>query len=133
MNEHGFIKAVHGKLPKSDLLSWKIHDQFAGGVPDAFYAGPAGILFVEYKYVPKLPAKDTTVLRTSLSTQQKLWLDRFHEFGHPCAVIIGCEQRAVVLESRDWNHDLFKSDFVKRAVNFADAAAYITNICIGAK
>ena len=59
MNEHGFIKSVHRHLP-TDIFSWKIHDTFTGGVPDAMYAGPAGILFVEYKYT-KLPKKPTPI------------------------------------------------------------------------
>jgi hypothetical protein len=88
MNEHGFIKSVHRYLPP-DVFIWKIHDTFAGGVPDAFYAGPAGILFVEYKYVKKLPARNTTALKTTLSAQQALWLDRMVNCKQHAALVIG--------------------------------------------
>ena len=72
MNEHGFVRSVHRQL-SPDVFVWKINDKYAGGVPDAFYAGPARCLFIEYKYV-KLPKRDTTLVKTSLSEQQKLWL-----------------------------------------------------------
>ena len=89
MNEYGFIKSVHSYLPP-ELFKWKIHDTFAGGVPDAFYAGPSGILFAEYKYVKQVPKRDSSVLKTSLSVQQKLWLDRMVDFNQRAVVIIGC-------------------------------------------
>lgn len=130
MNEHGFIKAVHGKLP-ADLISWKIHDKFAGGVPDAFYAGRASTLFIEYKYVPKLPAKNTTVLKTSLSAQQKLWLDRYYSLSQKCAVIIGCEKRAIILTKGAWHETITKEIFEEHAIDFSATAQIIANICNG--
>jgi len=130
MNEHGFVKSVHRHLP-SDVFVWKIHDTFAGGVPDAFYAGPASILFVEYKYVKKLPSKDTTAIRTSLSVQQALWLDRLATYNQRAAVIIGCEESAIVLEQKEWNNYLLKSDYQKRAVSRKEVADWITGVVCG--
>lgn len=130
MNEHGFIKSVHRYLP-SDVFVWKIHDTFAGGVPDAFYAGPAGILFVEYKYVKKLPSKDTTAIRTSLSVQQALWLDRMVNSKQHAALVIGCEQLAVALVNGQWNVPLLKDDYVKRAVSRKEIAGWITEVVCG--
>ena len=54
MKEKDFINKVHKKLPK-EIYKWKINDPFHGGVPDAFYSGPAGFAFVEYKYTQTLP------------------------------------------------------------------------------
>lgn len=129
MNEHGFIKSVHRYLPP-ELFKWKIHDTFAGGVPDAFYAGPSGILFVEYKYVKQIPKRDSSVLKTSLSVQQKLWLDRMISFNQHAVVIVGCEESAVVIEDGQWNTPLFKSEYKKRAVSRKEVADWIAGVCL---
>ena len=129
MNEHSFIKSIHRFLP-SELYRWKIHDTYTSGVPDSFYAGPAGILFVEYKYIKKLPVKDTTQLKTTLSPLQIQWLNRMDGFGQQTAVIVGCEDTAVTLTSGDWNSPLFKYDYVQRAVTRKDIANWISSACL---
>ncbi len=96
MNEHSFVKSIHRKLP-SNLYRWKICDAFAGGVPDAMYAGPAGILFVEYKYLKTLPKKSKTAVKIDLSKLQLAWLVQMMNFGHSCNVVVGHEGRALIL------------------------------------
>lgn len=129
MNEHSFIKSVHRYLPL-DLFKWKIHDTFAGGVPDSFYAGPAGILFVEYKYVKKLPKRDSSILKTSLSPQQIQWLNRMTDFNQRAAVVIGCEDTAIILENKIWESPLTKLYYVQRAVPRKAVAEWITSVCL---
>jgi hypothetical protein len=96
MNEHGFIKAIHRKLP-SEVFKWKIHDTYTGGVPDVMYGGPSGILFAEYKYIPKLPVRDTTLLKTTLAPLQIQWLNKMRDCGQSACVIVGIEDRAIIL------------------------------------
>lgn len=129
MNEHSFIKSVHRYLPP-DLFKWKIHDTYTGGVPDSFYAGPAGILFVEYKYVKKLPVKNTTTLKTTLSPQQVQWLNRMHDFGQKAAVVIGCEDSAIVLTDKKWELPLTKETYVKQAIPRKEIAIWISRMCL---
>jgi hypothetical protein len=128
MNEHSFIRAVHAYLP-SEVFRWKIHDTFAGGVPDAFYAGPASTLFVEYKYVKTLPKRNATPIRTGLTSQQAHWLDRLHDFNQPVALIVGCEKLALVILAKQWNTDIAKAEYVERAVPFKTAAQWISDVC----
>ena len=109
MNEHGFIKSVHRHLP-TDIFSWKIHDTFTGGVPDAMYAGPAGILFVEYKYT-KLPKKPTTQIKLGLSALQLDWLDKMHLYNVLTGVIIGSPLGGIILTDKNWYKDLFLQEF----------------------
>lgn len=71
MNEHKAIKRIHRRLPKV-IRAWKIHDTFAGGVPDALYSGVAGSLWVEYKHTI-LPKNSNTIVKPKLSKQQLLW------------------------------------------------------------
>lgn len=89
MDEHGFVRSIHRLLPP-EVYVWKINDRYAGGVADAFYHGPDGkILFVEYKYLNKLPANEKTIIRTGLSSLQIEWLTQRQNAGINVAVILG--------------------------------------------
>lgn len=129
MNEHSFIKSVHRYL-SPDVFKWKIHDTFAGGVPDSFYAGPAGILFVEYKYIKKLPVRDNTLLKTSLSVNQIQWLNRMTDFNQRAAVVIGCEDTAVILLDKQWTTNISKSYYIEHAIPRKSVATWIEATCL---
>ena len=75
MTEREFIAKIHKALD-SEIYKWKIHDAYHGGVPDAYYSGPAGCMFIEYKYHRKMPVRLTSKINTKTSSQQKLWLQR---------------------------------------------------------
>jgi hypothetical protein len=105
LNEHSFIKSIHKHL-HPDVYKWKIHDTYTGGVPDAMYSGPGGVLFVEYKYVKAFPKRDTTMIKTSVSLLQLQWLERMNTAAK-AALIVGVEDSAVIITS----------DFVTRCAN----------------
>jgi|688.fasta_scaffold1437507_1 hypothetical protein len=132
MTEHGFIRAVHARLSPS-LFRWKICDKFAGGVPDAFYAGPAGTLFVEYKYLKALPKRNNTAVNTCLTPQQILWLNTMHKFNHPVALVIGVADQAVILTCGAWNSVLSKQQFQQLAIPKNDVAVWIEQACLKKK
>ena len=97
MNEHSFIRSVHRLLPK-DVYRWKINDNFAGGVPDAYYSGPKGDVWIEYKYV-KLPKKDHSEVRFGASAQQILWLCERKKEGRNVLLVVGSDEGVVVFDS----------------------------------
>ena len=131
MNEHSFVKSVHRKLPV-DLYKWKIHDSYTNGVPDAMYAGNKAILFIEYKYVPKLPSKKDTVVKLGLSGLQIQWLNNFVDLGHNVAVVVGTEGKNVlIMEDKTWNTPPSKENFLKNAIKTPDLQDYILNVCTG--
>lgn len=123
MNEHGFIKSIHRYL-HPDVHSWKIHDTYTGGVPDAMYSGPAGVLFVEYKYLKTLPKRNTTILKTSLSPLQIQWLNRMAISAHALLIIGAGNKNAIVLGS-DFSQKISKIHFLKNAVSRQEVADYI--------
>jgi len=128
VNEHSFIKSVHRYLP-SDVFRWKIHDTFTGGVPDAMYGGPAGLLFIEYKYVPKLPVKESTLIKTSLNAQQIKWLDRLSSFGQRTAVVIGCEDTAIILTDGQWTENISRAYYLAHSITRKHVADWIEAMC----
>lgn len=118
MNEHSFIRSVHRLLPK-DLLVWKINDNFAGGVPDAFISGQSGSIWIEYKYIKALPKRPGTLLKTSLTKQQLLWLTRLTANGHKAWLVIGVENMCLILEGTELaDYDnITVADFISNAVD----------------
>ena len=129
MDEHSFIRAVHSKL-NTALRKWKIHDQFAGGVPDAYYLGPTSDLWIEYKYMKLLPIRPDTKLNTSFSELQRLWLDDLHRCGRPCALVIGHGRRAVVLQQGSWNSDITLDYFLKNSISRKELIGWIEASCL---
>ena len=127
MNEHSFVKSVHRKLPKS-IYRWKIHDSFTGGVPDAMYAGPSGMLFVEYKYLKNLPKKDTTVITTGLSPLQLNWLNQMMDYGHRCVVAIGSSRGIFVIsDANTLNENISNAKFQSLLISLDEFIKYICN------
>jgi len=119
VNETGFINKINKSL-STNIYKWKINDPYHGGVPDCYYSGPAGMCFVEYKYKPKLPAKDTSKINFGLSKQQELWLTQQAANRVSVYVIAGCEDKAVHLATDFGKVNLYtKESFLKEAVDFA--------------
>ena len=124
MNEHSFVRSIHNAL-HPDVYKWKIHDTYTSGVPDAMYAGPAGTLFVEYKYVKSLPKKDTTVIRHSLSALQCAWLERM-KASTSVALILGVEDTALIIVD-DFPANISKSRYVEQSIPRKQVAEWIYN------
>ena len=125
MNEHSFVRSIHRYL-SPDVYSWKIHDTFTGGVPDAMYCGPAGLLFVEYKYVKTLPKRDNTLIRHSLSELQIQWLTRVNGPA-TSALIIGVEDTAIIIP-RDFSTNISKLKYIEQSISRQDVAMWIYDI-----
>ena len=128
MNEHGFIKAVHRHL-SPESYRWKIHDTYTGGVPDAFYCGPAGSLWVEYKYI-KLPKRKTTVVTFGLSELQQIWLTKVAYFGQTTILAVGWEQSAQVFYGPHIQKTATQDELVQNSLIFKELAALITQHCL---
>lgn len=132
MNENSFIKSIHRYLP-SELLTWKINDQFAGGVPDAFYGGVQSVVFCEYKYRPKFPARDSSLMSFGLKPQQILWLDRLKNINVPSVVIAGCEDSVIITPTYSDLATLTKSQYLQeRQYTRKQAADWVSVFCLGA-
>lgn len=99
MTEASFTRSVHDKLPPF-VYAWKISDRFTSGIPDAYYSATNGDLWIEYKYVKKLPKKH---VRPKLSELQKLWLDARLNEGRNVAVVVGSPQGHVIFVNGEWN------------------------------
>lgn len=115
-----------GKRLHADLFSsWKINDNFAGGVPDAFYRAKNGVkpLWAEYKFIKQLPKRGTTRIKPNLSMQQRTWLAEAQNANELAVVIIGCEELkhkrqvcgVVLSDPKEWDYGITADEFSRRA------------------
>ena len=125
MNEHSFIRSVHRYL-SPEVYSWKIHDTYTGGVPDAMYCGPSGLLFVEYKYIKLLPKRADTLIRHSLSELQLQWLERINGPAR-AALVIGVEDTAIIIPS-DFSTNISKLQYIEQNISRHDVAKWIYEV-----
>lgn len=65
--ETTFIASVHKHLPK-ELHREKMNNPYSSGTPDVYYSGMKADLWIEYKFIPRIPAHDTTEIKIDLST-----------------------------------------------------------------
>tara|TARA_E500000081_G_scaffold63241_1_gene65570 strand:+ start:2863 stop:3225 length:363 start_codon:yes stop_codon:yes gene_type:complete len=97
-------------------------------VPDAMYAGPSGMLFVEYKYLKNLPKKDTTVITTGLSPLQLNWLNQMMDYGHRCVVAIGSSRGIFVIsDANTLNENISNAKFQSLLISLDEFIEYICN------
>lgn len=106
MNESGFIRSVNQHLP-DEVYRWKIADRFTAGVPDTWYSGAGGSLFIEYKLLKTKPANFFT---PKLSKLQLHWLNNRYNEGVDVAVIIGMPRGGLFLSDLAWNGKVYLAD-----------------------
>ena len=119
MNEHSFVDAIHRRL-SGDVHRWKINARFVKGVPDAWYSGPGGDVWVEYKYLPNQPKRSTNI---GLSANQIHWLNHRYNEGRVVAVIVGTPKGAYVLTDQQWADRL--NPTVTEQTDYKGAALWI--------
>lgn len=99
--ENSFIGRIHKKLPLS-VYHMKNNNAYTAGVPDVWYSGDGGDLWVEYKYVDPLPVSVPVRPMKLLSALQAEWLAKRYDQGRNVAVIIGCKTGGIVLRDKKW-------------------------------
>jgi hypothetical protein len=122
--ETTYIGRVHKHLPKH-VYHMKNNNPYLGGVPDVWYSANKGDLWVEYKYVPKIPKSVPVRVPALLSKLQTEWLNARREEGRNVAVIVGCSAGGVLLKDGDWEGELSPSHFTALIQSNAELAAWI--------
>ena len=94
----------------------KNHNQYIGGIADCWYSGPAGDLWVEYKFI-KVPVRDDTMIdlvggkNPDLSHLQQDWLKSRHAEGRSVGVIVGSTNGGVWFPKIFWGKPISSIDF----------------------
>lgn len=122
--ETRYYTAVHKLLPKN-LYREKMHNPYRGGTPDVWYSGTADDLWVEYKYIAKVPKLAPISMDKLLSPLQLEWLRRRYEEGRNVVVILGSPDGAWVFERLQWEGVLLPDDLRSNGRSKQEVADYI--------
>ena len=90
------------------------------------YGGPSGILFAEYKYVPKVPVRDSTLIKTTLAPLQIQWLNRMVDCGQTAAVIVGIEKHALILLVDSFTANITKRYYMEHRITIPQLCDWIS-------
>lgn len=91
--ENNFIGKIHKRLPAA-IYRMKTNNPYVAGIPDCYYSGVDGDLWVEYKFVAKIPKNG--MVKIALSALQRQWLEGREREGRNVAVIVGSPEGAVI-------------------------------------
>lgn len=99
--ENQFRLGVHKYLPVG-LHHEKMCNPYSSGTPDDWYSGMGSDLWVEYKFLPRLPLRASVKPASLLSVLQLKWLTERHVEGRNVAMVIGCSTGGYILINQEW-------------------------------
>lgn len=111
--ENRYIAAVHKQLPEG-VYAEKMHNPYRGGTFDVWYSARPRDMWVEYKWVERLPVR--VALVPDLSALQRDWgLGRFNE-GRNVKVVVGSPTGGVVfMNPTEWTNGLLKFQVLSKS------------------
>ena len=108
----------------------KNNNDYTSGVPDVWFSGAKGDLWVEFKFVSKLPSRVPLRPYDLLSSLQEKWLRERYEEGRNVAVIIGCKRNnhleGFILRDLAWEKDIQPNEFNALILSKSELVAFIT-------
>lgn len=123
--ETTFIGSVHKHLPKKPHRE-KNNNPYSSGTADVWYSGNSHDLWVEYKFIIKLPSHGTTLIKADLSALQAKWLDERYDEGRNIAVVIGCPEGGIILREKSWLKPITQEQFKRHLLTRKELAEWIT-------
>ena len=126
--ENTFIDSVHRLLPK-ELHAEKMNNPYRSGCADVWYSGKQSDLWVEYKYIPKLPVENA--IKANLSPLQTKWLRERYREGRKVFVVIGSPLGGVILADLTWENPISLSDYRKQTITRQTLADWLAANTLG--
>ena len=119
--ETRFIKSVHDHIPR--VYKEKMNNPFRCGTADVWYSGVLGDLWIEYKYVERIP-KNAEII-PEVTSQQAKWLGNRFDEGRNVAVVLGVPTGGVIYRDREWLKPLDPEIFISCIVSRKAIAQWI--------
>jgi hypothetical protein len=126
--ETTFIESVDRHLPVT-LYRLKLNLPYSSGVPDKWYSGSAADLWVEYKYLPRLPVRAAKTI--DLTSLQRLWLRNRLTEGRRVAVVVGHKSGGLLFTDGAWEAPIEPASFAMLTLTRRELANRIFNITTG--
>lgn len=100
--ENRFIAGIHRLLPKS--YAEKMNNPWRAGTADVWYSGDRGDLWVEYKFIERIPR--SVEILPDLTPRQKRWCNNRFDEGRNVAVVLGTPTGGVIYRNKEWMRPL---------------------------
>lgn len=100
--ENRFIASVHRHLPRT--YAEKMNNPWRAGTADVWYSGDRGDLWVEYKFIERIPR--SAEILPDLTPRQKRWLNNRFDEGRNVAVVLGTPTGGVIYRNKEWMRPL---------------------------
>lgn len=110
--ETTFYTSIHKLIDKTRIHCEKMYNPLRGGTADVWYSGYGGDLWVEYKWLGKLPQRVPIRMYKELTALQLQWLGKRYEEGRNVRVILGSPEGCWIFSDRTWEKD-FDADIVR--------------------
>lgn len=118
--------SVRSEAPLSEWIGYeKMNNPYSSGTADSWYSGKGGDLWIEYKFLPRIPQRGSVSPTKLLSALQLQWLTERYEEGRNVAVVIGCPTGGVLLLDRLWEVELTAAKFTSLIRSRSDLASWI--------
>ena len=119
--ENRFIGSINRLLPNT--YAEKMNNPWRAGTADVWYSGNRGDLWVEYKFIERIPRSKEIL--PDLTPRQRRWLnDRFDE-GRNVVVVLGTPTGGVIYRNKEWTRPLRSEELSKLVVPKAEIARWI--------
>lgn len=116
--ETNFSNSVHRYLPPIKVLyREKMNNPYHGGTADWWYSGGVDDLWLEHKFLPRLPQKGSVwlcnphVKQPILSRLQQDWLSGRYAEGRNVGVLVGVPGGGVILRDLVWEKQIDVDEF----------------------
>lgn len=119
--ENTFIASVHRLIPS--VYAEKMNNPYRGGTADVWYSGSDGDLWVEYKYLERIPR--SAKILPDLTPQQARWLNNRYSEGRNVAVVLGTPTGGVIYREQDWMVEYDQASLLARVRSRSDLAQWI--------
>ena len=123
--ESTFTRSVVKYLPTT-VYHMKNNNPYVGGIPDLWFSGDRGDLWVEMKFLPKTPLRAIVKPSTLLSELQLRWLDGRYKEGRTVGVVVGCPDGGIILRDQEWLWEYTSEMFRDRLLPRKSIAQWIT-------
>lgn len=123
--ETTFIESVHDHLPpgRENPYWMKNNNEYTSGIADCWYSGKQADLWIEYKFLDKIPVKEAFV--PALSALQVDWCKKRSMEGRNVAVVVGCKEGGVIFDNCDWENPITNAAFKVRIQSRKEIAEWI--------
>ena len=127
--ETTFYTSVHRFLPPS-LHREKMFNPYRGGTWDFWLSGLKSDLWIEYKWLAKIPK--AALITPDLSPKQQHWGNSRLSEGRKLAVIVGTPEGGVRYTHGAWNYAIAPQEFRAQLMPRKELAHWIEGItCLG--